>query len=88
MGKPLSGKNFFEAMGRRAYTQGLPITYERAMRNHWPMWARSAWARGWLDQQPARALTESIVDSFEREAKATGKTLRQTVQHFLESDPS
>lgn len=55
MGKPLSGKKLFEAMGRRAYTQGLPITYERAMRNHWPMWARSAWARGWLYQQPARA---------------------------------
>lgn len=88
MGKPLSGKKFFEAMGRRAYTQGLPITYERAMRNKWPMWARCAWARGWLYQQPPHATTESIVASFEREAAATGRTLRETVHQFLESDPS
>jgi hypothetical protein len=84
MRKPLAGKAFFEAMGRRAYTQGLPIVYERAMRNMWPMWARSAWARGWLHQQPPRALTESIVSSFEKEARATGKTLRETVNHFLD----
>ena len=85
MGKPLSGKKFFEAMGRRAYTQGLPITYERSMRNHWPMWARSAWARGWLYQQPSRALTQSIVASFEAEARTTGKTLRKTVTDFLDA---
>src|SRR3546814_15658027 len=60
--------DLFEAMGRRAYTQGLPLNYERAMRNSWPMWARCAWARGWIYQQPAHAATESIVMSFEREA--------------------
>lgn len=85
MGKPLAGKALFEAMGRRAYTQGRPITYQRSMRNHWPMWARSAWARGWIYQQPTRALTESIVESFECEAEATGRTLRETVEHFLET---
>lgn len=86
MGKPLAGKAWFEALGRRAYTQGLPLDYQRAMRNHWPMWARSAWARGWLYQQPPRALTESIVASFEAEARTTGRTLRQTVTQFLDTN--
>lgn len=85
MGKQLSGKAWFEAQGRRAYTQGLPLNYERAVRNSWPMWARCAWARGWLYQQPAHAATESIVTSFEREAAATGRILRETVHQFLES---
>ena len=86
MGKTLAGKSWFEAQGRRAYSQGLPLQYERAMRNKWPMWARCAWARGWLYQQPAHAATVSIVDSFEREAKATGRSLRETVSHFLDSE--
>ena len=85
MRKPLAGKALFEAMGRRAYTRGLPLNYERAMRNSWPMWARCAWARGWIYQQPAHAATESIVMSFEREAAAKGQTLRETVHQFLES---
>lgn len=86
MCKPLAGKAWFEAMGRRSYTQGFPLDYQRAMRNHWPMWARSAWARGWLYQQPARALTEGIVNSFEQDARTTGKTLRETVNQFLRKE--
>ncbi len=85
MGDSLAGKAWFEALGRRAYTQGFPLDYQRAMRNHWPMWARSAWARGWLYQQPSRALTQSIVASFEAEARTTGKTLRKTVTDFLDA---
>ena len=87
MGKPLAGKAWFEALGRRAYNQGLPLHYERTMRNKWPTWARGAWARGWLYQQPAHAATEGIVASFEREAAATGRTLRETVHQFLEPTP-
>lgn len=85
MGKPLAGSAWFEALGRRAYTQGLPLNYEHSMRNKWPMFARCAWARGWLFQQPPRAATKSIVESFEREAAATGRTLRETVNHFLDA---
>lgn len=50
MKKPLAGKRYFEAMGRRAASQKMPIHYDRIARQQWPMWARQAWARGWLDQ--------------------------------------
>lgn len=41
---------WFEAQGRSAYSRGLPLNYGRALRVYWPMWARQAWARGWLSQ--------------------------------------
>lgn len=85
MGKPLSGKAWFEAQGRRAQSLGLPMNFKRHEHQRWPMWARSAWARGWLFQQTGRQLTESIVTSFEEEAERTGKTLRATVNDFLSS---
>jgi len=85
MTKPLAGKRYFEALGRSAQARGLPIIYERSKRNTWPMWARCAWSRGWLYQQTRSQATESIVQSFEREAQAKGISLRQCVTEFLGS---
>ncbi|WP_423459929.1 hypothetical protein [Ottowia sp. VDI28] len=85
MRTPLAGKAWFEARGRRAYSLGLPMNHNRHEQQRWPMWARCAWARGWLFQQPSRQLTESIVSSFEEEAERTGTTLRATVDRFLAS---
>lgn len=53
--KPLTGARFFEALGRRAKSQGLPILYCRLDRLKWPMWARRAYTCGWLDQGTVRA---------------------------------
>lgn len=85
MRKPLAGKRLFEAMGRRASTQGLPIDYERAMRGIWPGWARSAWARGWIMQPSGRQLTASIVNGLSEQAAREGKTLEATAREFVAS---
>lgn len=50
MAKPLAGRAAFEAMGRRAKSTGMPMTYQRSMRIEWPRWAREAWAHGWIMQ--------------------------------------
>lgn len=50
MAKTIAGKRAFEAMGRRAYSFGLPISYARSMRINWPEWARREWAAGWISQ--------------------------------------
>lgn len=52
--KPLTGALFFEALGRRAKSHGMPILYGRLDRLKWPMWARSAYARGYLSQGTIR----------------------------------
>lgn len=52
--KPLTGWRWFEAMGRREKSQGRPMLYGRLERIKWPMWARSAYASGWLDQGTIR----------------------------------
>jgi hypothetical protein len=41
---------WFEAQGRSAYSRGLPLNYGRTLRVRLPMWAREAWARGWMSQ--------------------------------------
>lgn len=50
MTKPLAGWRAFEAMGRSACSRGLGINYQRSMRAKLPMWARTAWVNGYLDQ--------------------------------------
>ena len=50
MSRPLAGKRYFEALGRSAYSRGLSLSYDRPARLRWPMWARTAWAKGWLMQ--------------------------------------
>lgn len=85
--KPLAGKRWFEALGRRAFSQGLPINYERSQRNYWPMWARCAWARGWMQQGNGRQLTNLIVQGFEDQARRDGTSLRATVDKFLNEGP-
>ena len=55
MAKPLAGKRWFEALGRRAKSKGEPILTGRIERSKWPMWARSAYTCGWLDQGTVRA---------------------------------
>ena len=83
MKKPLAGKRYFEATGRRAASQGKPILHDRIARQAWPMWARAAWTRGWIMQPSPRENTERIVCRFEQQAKREGKTLQQTVTNFL-----
>lgn len=74
---------WFEAQGRSAYSRGLPLNHGRALRVHLPMWARQAWARGWITQGSATQMTKTIVDGFEQEAQKRGISLRQTVDEFL-----
>lgn len=76
MAKPLAGTARFETMGRSAQSRGLPLIYGRLERRPWPMWARAAWARGWLYQQTRRQATEAIVQSFEDEATRRGVPLK------------
>ena len=83
MSKPLAGARWFEAQGRRAFSMGLPLNWKRHESQVWPMWARCAWARGWIQQGTPRQHTEMIVQSFEDEAMRTRTTLRQTVDRFL-----
>lgn len=51
MKKPLAGRKAFEAMGQRARSTGMPLSFGRRMRQLWPDWAQTAWARGWLLQR-------------------------------------
>lgn len=83
MKKPLSGARWFEAQGRSAFSRGLPLNYMRAVNARLPMWARSAWARGWITQGSGKQLTQVIVSGFESEAKERGTSLRETVSSFL-----
>ncbi len=85
MTKPLAGKRFFESLGRSAASRGYPMNYQRLERRCWPIWARTAWARGWLIQPSPRQQTDRIVQSFEEEAQERGESLRETVNRFLES---
>ncbi|MBH2008347.1 MAG: hypothetical protein I8H71_01470 [Xanthomonadaceae bacterium] len=87
MSKQLAGARWFEAQGRRAFSQGKALDWQRHQRNYWPMWARCAWARGWIQQGNGRQLTEMIVQSFEDEAQRTGCSLRATVDAFLNETP-
>lgn len=54
MAKPLAGNRWFEAMGRRASSKGLAAMHGRQDRQRWPIWARQAYAAGWLRQQHTR----------------------------------
>ncbi|TDV39575.1 hypothetical protein C7405_101694 [Paraburkholderia caballeronis] len=83
MGKPLSGKRAFEAMGRRASATGLPLLLKRMERLGWPRWAREAYARGWIQQQTSRQRTERIVQTFVDKSVRDGISLKVTVDRFL-----
>lgn len=74
---------YFESLGRSAYSRGLPLSHDRHLRQNLPMFARAAWARGWITQGSSKQKTETIVSGFERQAAAMGKTLQQTVDQFL-----
>lgn len=87
MAKPLAGKAWFEAQGRRAASLGQPIIHGRLERQSWPMWARIAWARGWIVQPSPRQQTERIVRSFEDQALQQGKSLQAVVTEFLKDTP-
>lgn len=56
--KPLSGKRWFYAAGARAGSKGKPLWLWQA-RQHWPAWAKDAYADGWLDQMNGDLLTAS-----------------------------
>jgi hypothetical protein len=77
---------WFEAQGRSAYSRGLPLNYGRSIRVHLPMWARQAWARGWITQGSCTQMTKTIVDGFEQEAGERGISLRATVTDFLSAE--
>lgn len=52
--KPLAGKRWFEALGRRASSRGeaMFLGQERQL---WPLWARHAYTDGWLFQEISKA---------------------------------
>ncbi len=47
--KPISGARWFEALGRRERSKGLPA-WTGGSRYAWPLWAKHAYTDGWLDQ--------------------------------------
>ena len=87
MSKSLAGKCYFEAQGRSAKSHGQPLHWRRLERQPWPMWARSAWARGWLFQQTSKESTAAIIASFDEESERKGIPLRQCVDQFI-GEPS
>lgn len=68
--------------GLRDYGHESQLGMERL---GWPMWARSAWARGWIQQPSSRQLTKQIVQGFVDESVRRGVPLRVTVDRFLDS---
>ncbi|MBB5444607.1 MULTISPECIES: hypothetical protein [unclassified Paraburkholderia] len=82
-GKPLAGKRAFEAMGRRAASMGMPLLHKRLERLGWPMWARSAYARGWIQQPSKRQQTERVVQGFIDRSIRDGVSLCVTVDRFV-----
>lgn len=49
MAKRLAGKRWFEAMGRRARSQGKAMWLGQD-REQWPLWAKHAYMAGYIDQ--------------------------------------
>ncbi|WP_228877628.1 hypothetical protein [Paraburkholderia saeva] len=82
--KAITGKRAFEAMGRRAASAGLPLLQGRMERLGWPMWARSAYARGWIQQPSPEQLTDILVNGFVVRSVRDGVSLCATVDRFLE----
>lgn len=52
MSKPLAGKRWFEALGRRHESTGISYLSQRAAMWGWPLWAKRAYCRGRLDEAP------------------------------------
>lgn len=63
MSKPLTGKRWFEAMGRRARSQGKPMWLGQD-RQQWPMWAKHSYMAGFIDQW------DSGLKAWERKQRA------------------
>lgn len=55
--KPISGARWFEALGRRERSKGLPA-WTGGSRYAWPLWAKHAYTGGWLDQGNKRAAAQ------------------------------
>lgn len=53
--KPLAGKRWFEALGRRAFSIGEALSATRLKRKKWPEWAQRAYVVGWFKQGSVRA---------------------------------
>lgn len=49
MAKRLAGKRWFDAMGRRARSQGKAMWLGQN-REQWPLWAKHAYMAGYIDQ--------------------------------------
>lgn len=67
MTKPLAGKRYFEALGRRHESLGLP--YLRAATLGWPLWARRAYCRGRIYQTENHAKAATAAGSPLREGE-------------------
>lgn len=53
--KPLSGKRWFEALGRSHAKYARPSRITQREQRDWPQWARTSYARGVLVQSWRRA---------------------------------
>lgn len=51
----MKAKVWFNALGRSDRSRGIGISRRNLERKGWPMWARAAYTRGWLDQELRRA---------------------------------
>ncbi|WP_186202337.1 hypothetical protein [Burkholderia gladioli] len=84
MAKPLAGKRAFEAMGRRAATLRQPLNHHRMERLGWPVWARTAFTRGWMLQPSPGQQAKRTVQAFVEKSIRDGVSLRVTVDRFLD----
>ncbi|MBO1856840.1 hypothetical protein J4G52_25200 [Burkholderia cenocepacia] len=60
MKKQLAGRRAFEAMGRRAQSQGIRCGTIQAIGRNWPNWAREAWIAGYVLNAPFEAIDLGI----------------------------
>lgn len=60
MKKPLAGRQAFEAMGRRAQSQGSRCGAIHAIGRNWPYWAREAWIAGYVLNAPFEVIDLGI----------------------------
>ena len=99
MKKPLAGRRAFEAMGRRAQSQGIPCVLIHAIGRGWPHWAREAWATGYVrnasfkaiyvgHRRAAQSRVKRVTRPLAGEVAATGASRSSTASEARKADPS
>ena len=69
MTKPLAGKRYFEALGRRHESLGYPYLAQRGAMWGWPLWAKRAYCLGRIQQAENHAKRTTAAGSPLREGE-------------------